>query len=249
MQLNDNAIHITVRDGQIAGMLVSPASLMPGVLLVHGWGGSQKQYQRLVKELASLRCVCLTFDLSGHVATQARRESVTREDNLADVVAAYDFLAAHPHVDRAAIAVVGSSYGGYLASLLTETRPVAWLALRAPALYKNTEWKIPKHLLHKEQDLSRYRQLRIVASENRALRACAAFQGDVLLVESQCDSIVPGPVLANYRQACINASSLTSRVIAHADHALSDERSRRSYAAILVNWLEEMLVRARDTPC
>ena len=246
MPLHDTAVHITVREGDIAGTLVSPPALMPGVLLVHGWGGSRQQYQLLARRLASLRCVYLTFDLSGHVATRSRRQSVTRDDNLADIVAAYDFLAAHPQVDRSAIAVIGSSYGGYLATLLTEMRPVAWLALRAPALYKDTEWHRPKYLLHREQALARYRQQRIDASDNRALRACAAFRGDVLLVESECDRIVPAPVLASYRQACIHACSLTCRTILQADHALSDDRSRRSYAAIVLNWLEEMLKGARN---
>ena len=96
MQLHDNAVHISVRGGDIAGTLVSPPALLPGVLLVHGWGGSQQQYQQLVRELASLRCVCLTFDMSGHVATQSRRESVTREDNFVDIVVVYDFLTVHP---------------------------------------------------------------------------------------------------------------------------------------------------------
>lgn len=155
---------------------------------------------------------------------------------------------AHPRVDRTAVAVVGSSYGGYLSALLTEIRPVTWLALRAPALYKGTEWQMPKHQLRLVQDLPNYRHLRIAASENRALSACAAFRGDVLLVESGNDNIVPAAVLANYRQACMNASSLTFRRIAQADHALADERSRRSYAAILMNWLNEMASGARDDP-
>ena len=46
--------------------------------------------------------------------TQPQRETVSRESNLRDVLAAYDTLAAHPSVDASAIAVVGSSYGGYL---------------------------------------------------------------------------------------------------------------------------------------
>jgi uncharacterized protein len=245
MQLHDTAVHLTVRGGHIAGTLIAPASRMPGVLLVHGWGGNKQQYQALTKELASLRCVCLTFDMSGHEATRARRETVTREDNLADLVAAYDFLAAHPLVDRAAIAVVGSSYGGYLATLLTELRQVTWLALRAPAIYKDTEWQMPKQQLQREQALPQYRQQSIAAGENRALGACAAFRGDVLLVESGLDRIVPHAVLANYRRACANALSLTFRTISQADHALSDPHSRSSYAAILRRWLEEMVTGAR----
>ena len=50
-----------------------------------------------------------------------------------DLLAAYDFLAALRNVDSDSIAVVGSSYGGYLAALLTALRPVKWLGLRVPA--------------------------------------------------------------------------------------------------------------------
>ena len=38
---------------------------------------------------------------------------MTREQNLDDLLAAYDLLAQHPHIDPSAIAVVGTSYGGY----------------------------------------------------------------------------------------------------------------------------------------
>jgi dienelactone hydrolase len=245
MQIHDNVVRISVRGGQIAGTLIAPSRQVPGVLLAHGWGGSQQQYQQMVRSVAPLRCVCLTFDFSGHVATASQRESVTREDNLGDILAAYDFLAAHPLVDPAAIAVVGSSYGGYLAAILTSLRPVAWLGLRAPALYRDSDWDVPKHRLHREQNLASYRQQRLAPHENRALRACAAFNGDVLLVESEHDKIVPHPVLDNYRRACIDASSLTCRTLPQADHALTDERSRSSYASILVHWLDEMMLGAR----
>ena len=86
-----------------------------------------------------------------------------------------------------------------------------------------------------------YRARPMAADANRALRACATFRGDVLLVESGCDEVVPAPVLVSYRHACVNARSLTYRVIADADHALSDTRSRNAYGSILVHWLEEAL--------
>ena len=48
---------------------------------------------------------------------------------------------------------VGSSYGGYLAAILTTLRPVRWLALRVPALYQDEGWDVPKKQLHKVSDL------------------------------------------------------------------------------------------------
>ncbi len=245
MPTRDDPVDIPVEDQLLAGTLVTPGTLVPGVLFVHGWGGNQQQYTSRAREVAALGCICLTFDLRGHAQTRAQRDTVSREDNLQDVVAAYDVLVGQPGIDRNAIAVVGSSYGGYLASILTSLRPVRWLGLRGPALYKDTEWDAPKGRLKEAQSLDAYRLQPIKAGESVALRACAAFGGDVLIVESEHDSTVPHQVIVNYRDACIGARSLTSRVIQGADHGLSDPRWQQAYTALLVNWLAEMVGGAR----
>jgi dienelactone hydrolase len=118
MSTRDDIIDIAVDGQHIAATLVAPATLVPGVLFVHGWGGSQEQYLARAREIAALGCICLTFDLRGHAKTNSQQETVTREENLRDVIAAYDVLAGRPGVDKSAIAVVGSSYGGYLAAIL-----------------------------------------------------------------------------------------------------------------------------------
>ena len=84
--------------------------------------------------------MCLTFNLRGHAETEPQHDTVTREDNLRDLLAAYDLLTGHSLVDKSSIAVVGSRYGAYLAAILTELRPVRWLALRVPALYRDEDW-------------------------------------------------------------------------------------------------------------
>jgi len=245
MPTRDQTIVVAVGDGHIAGTLVTPGTRIPGVLFVHGWGGSQQQYLARAREVAALGCVCLTFDLRGHAETRAHYEAVSREQNLDDVVAAYDALAGNPSVDSSAIAVVGSSYGGYLAAILTSMRGVKWLALRAPALYLDSGWELPKLQLHRDHDLVAYRKKLIPAAENRALRACLAYQGDVLVIESENDRVIPHPVITSYVEACTRAHSLTVRVIQGADHGLSDEGAQRSYTSLLVNWMSEMVQGAR----
>ncbi|HWH84119.1 MAG TPA: alpha/beta fold hydrolase [Burkholderiaceae bacterium] len=245
MATHDEPVEISVDDDVIAGRFITPGTLIPGVLFVHGWGGNQEQYLARAREVAALGCVCLTFDLRGHAGTKLQYETVTREHNLRDVLAAYDRLAGRRHVDPAAIALVGSSYGGYLASVVTSLRPVRWLGLRAPALYIDTDWNSPKLALHREQDLIGYRRAFVPAANNRALRACAAFGGDVLLIESQFDDIIPPAVLNSYREACKSSRSLTYRLMDGADHGLTDEADQRAYTAVLVAWLREMIAGAR----
>ena len=93
------------------------------------------------------------------------------------MLAAYDELGGQPNVDADLIAIVGSSYGGYLAAIATTMRPVRWLALRVPALYKDADWNVPKKQLNKDDgELRADPRRQLPAQENRALRACVAFR-------------------------------------------------------------------------
>ena len=239
-----DSVDIPVEQQLLEGTLLSPATSIPAVLFVHGWGGSQHHDLVRAREAAGIGCECLTFDLRGHERNARQWESVSRGQNLADVVAAYDWLAARRNIDPQAIAVVGISYGGYLAALLSALRPVRWLALRSPALYKDNGWELPKRQLH-DSKLAAWRRTVIDADENRALRSCAAFEGDALVVQAEHDEIVPPEVIHNYARAFRNARSLTTRIISNADHAFSSKASQKDYTATLTKWLSEMIVGER----
>lgn len=247
MRTQLDALTIPVGGERLAATLLAPAAKIPGVLFAHGWGGSQQQDLVRAREAAGLGCLCLTFDLRGHVATERQRETVTREDNLRDLIAAYDTLAAQRGVDPAAIALVGSSYGAYLGALLTLLRPVRWMALRAPALYKDAGWDKPKRHCHVDPDLPAYRRRSVRWQDNRALGACARFTGDVLIVESEHDEIIPHAVIENYVAAFAKARSLTARLIRGADHGFSTEAAQRAYTTLLLNWFSEMVIGARTS--
>lgn len=244
MSTRIEAIGIPVASEKIAGTFLSPGNKVPGILFVHGWGGSQQRDLARAKGIAGLGCVCLTFDLRGHEETLVQKKTVTRQHNLDDILAAYDQLANHAAVDKSSIAVIGTSYGGYLAAILSQLRAVRWLALRAPALYWDEEWSVPKQDLDRE-NLARYRQETLGPKDNRALAACAEFTGDVLLVESGHDDFVPHPVLMNFRSAFTRAHSLTHRTLMGADHALSGEACQNAYTSILTSWISEMVIGAR----
>ena len=77
--------------------------------------------------------------------------------------------------------------------------------------------------------------------ESNALRVCREFTGDVLIVESEHDTVIPHQVIVNYREACISAKSLTYRLMEGADHGLSNEAWHRAYTTLLVNWFNEIV--------
>lgn len=244
MGTQSETIQIGVDDERIEGTFLRPRSKVPGVLFVHGWGGSQQSDLVPARGVAALGCVCLTFDLRGHEKTRAERQTVSREQNLRDLLAAYDRLLAHPSIDTSAVAVVGSSYGGYLATILSTLRPVRWLALHVPALYRDDQWDRPKVQLDRAE-IDRFRRSVVGPADNRALAACKAFHGDVLIVEAEHDTFVPHQTIMNYRAAFESAHSLTHRILDGGDHALTGARSQAAYNAILQAWTSEMIIRER----
>jgi len=247
MDIHLNRFSIAVEpDDAVDATLLAPRPELPGILFVHGWGGNQEQDLSRAKQLAGLGSVCLTFDLRGHRANAARKETITRAQNLHDLCATYDWLVGQPQVDAGAIALVGVSYGGYLAALLSEMRPVRWLALRSPALYLDRDWDLPKARLHDDPELFRYRRREVDADDNRVLRACAAFTGDVLLVQAEHDEIVPQAVIDNYARAFHSTRSLTRRLIPGADHGFSGKPAQRQYTEVLEAWMTEMIIGARS---
>ena len=237
---------ITVEPGDaLDATVLAPHRELPGVLFVHGWGGSQSQDLSRAREVAALGCVCLTVDLRGHRANAVRKDTVTRAQNLADICATYDWLAAQPQVDTGSIAVVGVSYGGYLGAILTALRPVRWLALRTPAMYLDAGWELPKKQLNEDPALQRYRNRAVAVAEDRALRASAAFKGDVLLVEAENDERIPHQVIENYANAFGGVRSMTRRLVPGADHGFSAKDAQRKYNDILMAWMTEMVVGSR----
>lgn len=245
MDIRLEKVRIGSDEAALGGTVLMPVREFPGVLFAHGWGGSQVHDLARAQEAAGLGCVCVTFDLRGHAADAREYATVTRAQNLADLVAAYDWLAGQPNVDAEAIGVVGISYGGYLATLLTSRRRVHWLALRSPAIYKDADWEHPKLALHQDPDLPAFRRRRIALGDNRALQACAAFTGDVLIVEAGHDEVVPHAVIENYVAAFAKARSLTVRIVADADHGFSAKAMQRDYTRVLLKWLTEMITGER----
>jgi len=244
MSVSSESIEIAVDGQSISGTILTPGAKIPGILFVHGWGGSQQRDLARAKNITGLGCVCLTFDLRGHERTHEMRAKVSREQSLEDLLSAYDRLVSHPAVDSDAIAVIGSSYGGYLATILSSMRPVKWLALRVPALYWDADWEMPKQELDRDK-LAHYRRSAVTAADNRALAACKEFHGDVLLIESEQDDYVPHATLMSYRSAFELAHSLTYRLVDGADHALSSDLSQSLYSSMLTNWISEMVIGAR----
>jgi uncharacterized protein len=213
-----------------ATLFVPPGvSPRPGLMFVHGLHSDQVGYRFRARAVTEARdLVCLTFDLSGHgSAVGGGLDTLTPRDHLADLVAAYDALAAHPAVDPARIGVCAASYGAYLSVLLTGHRAVHRLLLRAPGLYPDDLLDVP---------LGVPRASSAQAGTTSAIRNLSTFGGAVLVVESANDEVIPAAVIAAYLRACPRARHV---VLPGAGHVLDQPLRQRFLEEIIAFFGDE----------
>jgi hypothetical protein len=216
--------HFGTSGRRLTGRVFGPAASRPGLLFVHGIDSSQAGYrERAEAAVERLGAVCLTFDLGGHGDSEGTRDVLSIRDHLADLVSAYDRLVAEREVDSTRIGVAGASYGGYLAALLSTRRPVARLALRAPALYADADLDVPRGLRRPVSDPS-------LASA--AVQALERFGGPVLIVESGRDPSL-APMVRAYRDARPEHEYV---LIADAGHELDRPEWRAAFLSALLEF-------------
>lgn len=233
-------ISFRVGNYNLSGTIIYPSQLRPknpAILFLHGWTSSVNKYIDRAKPLVDLGYIVLVFGMRGHGESEGDIRKVSRQDNLEDCLAAFDFLASQPHVDKEKIAVVGSSYGGYLACLLSSKRQVWKLALKAPALYPDDEPSIPT--IRMRERVQNYWKSPVPTKNNQALTSIANFNGEILLIECGKDEIIPHQTIENYLHAVKNKGGLAHVVIKDSDHACTRPEWEREFLKILKEWFRK----------
>lgn len=231
-------------DGQtVRGTLYFPQKLQrknPAVMFIPGWTSDETGYKPRAEALTKLGFICLTISLRGHGASDGKMEEGSREDHLHDVLSAYDFLTSQKNVDKNQIAACGSSYGGYLGAILCAHRPIKWLILRAPALYLNKDFDMPTAKLVADREGTFFKNFKPEMG-NFALVGIEGFTGDILIIESEFDQIIPHNIIKIYKQASRRKEHLKHKLIKNADHELSTKKYKQAFIGILVTWFKERL--------
>lgn len=223
------------------GTLVLPENIEPNgkaILFLHGWRSSEEGYISRARALAELGYTCLAFSLRGHGKSDGDIHKLTRQDFLNDAIAAYDFLKNYHGVAENQIGVVGASFGGYLATLLTKKRPVRWLVLRAPANYPDRGFEDIPQTAYPREDASTFewRERQLDLNGTVALRAIHQYPHEILMIESGNDVVIPHQTVQNFVDAVSDSAKLTHIVMKDADHAIREEKYRQEFIRILVDW-------------
>lgn len=226
---------------KLSGVIVYPLKLNkknPAILFIHGWTSHKERSYQYAEGLAKLGYISFLFDMRGHGESEGDRDTSTTKEFLDDVLAAYDYLTAIKGIDTNNISAVSSSFGCYLAALLTAERNIKRLVLRAPADYPNNTFKKPVALNSAigNPSIVTWRTQARKPQETFALAAVHNFNGEILIIESEKDDKVPHQTIQNYINAAKDKTKLTHIVIKDAPHSIKEGPFRNKVEKILADW-------------
>lgn len=231
-------------DGQkISGRLFYPpipVTKSPAVLFIHGWTSAQDRYYEQAEVLAEQGFICLTFDMRGHGESEGDYKVQTRQNFLNDVLAAYDLLANDKLVDASNVSVIGSSFGSYLGVLLSSKREVRNLILRVPANYPNGNMSETIYQYAERPETLSWRQQAATYYEVESLRCLHDFNGQIIIVESGEDELVPHQTIQNYLEAVKDKGRLAYIVMKGAPHSITNfPEYKKQFSKIVSDWLKD----------
>lgn len=213
------------------------------VLFIHGWESKQDRHFMLAEALANIGYFCVTFDMRGHGMSEGNHKIFSRKDFLKDATAAYDFLISQESSGISEVIVIGASFGAYIASLLSEVRNVHALGLRVPSNYRDEGFDESLYEQRNLQSHTEWKENLHSNQETSALRAVQKFVGNILIVESEKDELIPATNVRCYGQAVSDHTKLTYVVMQNAPHSISNHPElQREFTDIISNWLQKLYI-------
>lgn len=230
----------TTKGESLKGMVLDKkveGGKQPVILVIHGWTSNMARYPDRLAPALEKGYVCVFFDMRGHGETGGDLSQYSRKDHFDDCLAAYDFMIKLSMVDLENIFVFGSSYGGYMASLLCEKRPVHNLILKAPAQYPDEGWDEPK-LSQGKDATGGYRLQHHTPEDNMALKAISEYRGKLLFIDCENDEQVPKQVINDYREFI--PTKYDYELLEGSDHACRLPGMNEKFIERMGNWLIKM---------
>lgn len=171
------------------------------VLCLIGHTSNRKKYlDRLPGLVAETKMSALVFEYSGHGDSPFAIATTRPAQHFLEVIFAYDWLKEKYPATK--INVIGSSYGGFLATQLTKYREVNKLILRAPGIYKPADFYTMQKDIDRKYLAATYRKdAEALAVHPLLKRASTTFHGKCLVMVHEHDDLVPKETTDAYARA------------------------------------------------
>jgi dipeptidyl aminopeptidase/acylaminoacyl peptidase len=259
-------VSVPMKQGVLAGSLHLPGGRRPGrgwpaVLMCHGFTGTRIEahfmFVRASRRLAAEGIASLRFDFRGSGESSGRFEDMSILTELADALAAWDFLGERAGVDPSRRAVLGLSLGGAVAALLTgglsaEGREpeacVLWSAVGDIEELWEVRFKqlgiIKRKLIRFPISMGAFqvgeRFFKDAKEAPRPFDALAAANAPVLIVHGTSDESVPVEHARRFARLC-GKKRATLKILRSADHVYNRPDWERKVIDGTAAWLKKKL--------
>lgn len=193
----------------------------------------QRYYDFLPRLATELGITTVIFDYTGHGDSPFDIKELSPAQHFLEVITVFDWLKAK--YPNRKVFVIGSSYGGFLATQLTKYRKFDGLILRAPAIYKPSDF----YTLKKNEDREATQAFRRDAEalgKHPLLARASKFEGKVLLVVHENDEQIPKETTDAYANAFKSEVILVKGVTHSLDNVT--EQQVNAYNQRIFDWLK-----------
>lgn len=246
-----------VKGQTIAASLHVPESTpAPGVVMCHGFTGTRMEAHLLFVKAAREFCAAgmnvLRFDFRGSGESDGTFEKMTVEGEIADALAAVEFLREQPGVDPERVGILGLSLGGLVAACAASRSErvralVLWSAVSdLMAVFSAREgWDELQATIERDGYVD-HGAFRIGkgfyddCAHVAPLAELAGFVGPALVVHGSEDSTVVSSHADRYIDA-LPGTDKSKRIVAGADHTFSSIAWEQEAIGVTREWLVERL--------
>lgn len=206
------------------------------LLCLYGYSSKKSNQVDLVGSIvAGTGMSALVFDYSGHGKSPFRLEETRPAQHFLEVIYVFDWLL--KEYPEAEITVMGTSYGGFLATQLTKYRAFANLILRAPAIYKPSDFYTTWRDIDRDWTRKVFRRDIDALTNHPLLARASKFTGRTFVMVHEYDESVP----TETTDAFIKTFSANTYLAEGFWHALSDPRNPKDkfsdYQKTICDWI------------
>lgn len=200
-----------------------------------GWSSKRARYQKMLSAIVGATGMsALVFDYSGHGDSPFELPDTRPAQHFLEVISVFDWVVErYPDAD---ISVMGTSYGGFLATQLTKYRRFTALVLRVPAIYQPSDFYSLWRDIDMQWTEKVFRADAGALARHPLLARAAAFTGNTLVVMHEKDDRI-APETTDAYIVAFDADTYIAKGFKHSFGKAVTNQQADTYNQVISDWL------------
>lgn len=231
----EKEVEFKIGDETLRGRLFVPKDTghFPGVIFFHGSGGVGEMFFEFAKRLSKKGYITLAFNYRGAGSSDGEFEEQTISNGIEDAKAAIDYFLSLKNLDKNRVALIGGSFGGFLAALSSNLARFKSIVLVGPAAFSPK-----KYNTQRDAD----EELRSGFKESQSYKEIEKFNGALLVAISEFEEVLPSGMAEEYFEKANGTPKKEKYVVRGATHRIKlNPVSKEGLFSKIIEWFAETL--------